>query len=183
MKKLVILFVLIFSFAAFAQTDEVSTQETTMTEMSEMHNKTHYIGVKVGQPLGVQYGMRNIFSGADLRLRATTALIFGLTLNGGADLLFHLTDIPLESGLNPLHVYAGPSLDFTVAFTQDAQAQAQNLFGITPGAIAGLEYDITPEISVFGELGVGYTVIFQTIENLNFNAFRPSFSFGLNYNF
>jgi len=184
MKKLVILTVLLFAFA-FAQ--EVATQTTeetaTMTEMSEAPAHTRYAGVKIGVPLGFHYGLNEAVWGADLRFRATTALLFGLTLNGGVDLLFPVASIALDSGLQPLEVYAGPSIDFTVAFANNAEDQLQSLFGITPGLTAGVEYPVLDNISVFGEMGLGYTVILNTVENLNFSSFRPSFSFGFNYHF
>lgn len=133
---------------------------------------TNWIGASTGFPLGINlhYGIADLLA-PDLDLRINLSAVSFLfnnafSITGGADILYHLN---LETDANlPLDIYVGGGLDIGASLGTET--------GIALGlaGVAGAEYALSSEFSLFGELrgAVGLNPIFQ-----------PGLRVGINYYF
>ncbi len=129
-----------------------------------------WIGGSTGFPLGItlHYGIEDLLApDLDLRinLNAVTFNLSTFSVTGGVDALYNL-NLETEGDL-PLDVYVGGGLNVGVSLG------ASTGIGLGARGLAGVEYGLTDQFSLFGELQVG----------LGIPLLQPGLVVGLNYRF
>lgn len=167
MRKLFILLLTSFFLAgvAFAQDDAATTVD--LDPEADFYGTTQWVGVSLGYPSSLYYGLNDVFGDADLRFRLSSRYYdFAI----GVDALYDITRIEDV----PINIYAGGGPNIGFGFF--------GAFGLGLSGVIGGEYRITEEFGAFLEIGGGYTFYFGSgfvVPGLDF--LRSSL--GVNYHF
>ena len=112
---------------------------------SAQYDTTQYAGGSIGLPITGYYGVSDmLFEDSDVRFRVGVLPFFLSYVNIGADVLFPLATLD-DAGDFTLYAGGGPSIGFGFA----------GFFYADLTVLAGVDYRINDQISVFGEAGGG----------------------------
>lgn len=146
-----------------------------------------YAGVSIGNPfLQGYYGLEDALApDVDARIRLALGIFGGFGINAGADAIFNLGVLD-DRGLLNGYVGVGPSIGFGGS---SFGGFGYGYFSLDATGIGGVRYAIDPNLSFFGEAGLGLGYLGVTSRALGFptsatvGGFYVPFRLGLGLNF
>ena len=150
----VLLSIMVLSLgAAFAQQDEdIDASDLAISAQAGPFGTTQYAGGSLGLPLlQGYYGLQDAFLGSDLRFRVGLTPVGGFGFTAGADLLYDFTTFGDDNEFT-LYGGGGPSLRYIGGSIANT---GYNFFAIDLTGVGGVNYRLDPDISLFGEAGLG----------------------------